>query len=224
MECVKIYTTDAGGLQLADFSHNGVNFTFENLPSRGPNGLIEGPVWVFVDWVLPELSGLEMCRRLRADARLSDAHITMVLEQDDADDRRRALKAGADDYTIGPVDRSKMLDRVMALHSQRSIRSPHHVISVGDFVIDLGAEQARWQDNAISLRPNEFRLLRYMLENPNQVLSREALIEGLGKKGEPIDLRTVDVWIKRLRSGLKSVGAGQLLRTVHAKGYVLDAG
>ncbi|RKF23158.1 DNA-binding response regulator [Altericroceibacterium spongiae] len=224
MECVTIYTTDKGGADFANFTHNDVNFSFAELLPEGPGGLIEGPIWIFIDWVLPELSGLEMCRRLRADQRLSDVHITMVLEQDNAEDRRRALKAGADDYMIGPVDRNTLLDRVMALHAQSHLRNPHHVISVGDFVIDLGAEQARWQSHPISLRPNEFRLLRYMLENPDRVLSREELIEGLGKKGEPIDLRTVDVWIKRLRSGLKAVGAGQLLRTVHAKGYVLDAG
>ena len=72
------------------------------------------------------------------------------------------------------------------------------------------------------LRPNEFRLLRFLAENPNRVFSRQELIEALGKDGDPDYLRTVDVWIKRLRQGLRNAGAGHLLRTVHGRGYVLD--
>jgi two-component system phosphate regulon response regulator PhoB len=192
------------------------------LTSQGPQKLVEGPVWAFIDWVLPDISGLEMCRRLRADERMTDAHVTILLEADDSDDRRRALKAGADDYAIGPLDRQAMLDRVLALLANGSRPVSGKVMEMGDLQVNVAGEQARWQGQLIPLRPNEFRVLRFMAENPNRILTRQELVDALGKAGDPEYLRTVDVWIKRLRFGLRSAEAGHLLRTVHGKGYVLD--
>ena len=223
MQRVTILATDREAACFDTFDHGDVVCTFDLLTPQGPKRLIEGRIWAFVDWVTDELSGLEMCRRLRADTRLENAHITIVLESDDPDDRRRALRAGADDYILGPLDRQKMLDRVLALHAGDAARHAPQVVDLGDLKIDIAAEQARWQGQSIVLRPNEFRLLRFMAENPNRVISRQQLIEALGKEGNPNYLRTVDVWIKRLRKGLRDVGAGHLLRTVHIKGYVLDA-
>ncbi|RVQ69751.1 response regulator [Croceicoccus ponticola] len=180
-------------------------------------------MWAFVDWVLDECSGLELCRRLRADSRTAEAHVTMVLEADDPEDRRRALRAGADDYMVGPLNRTAVLDRVFALQDRRGLRQTMQAVRLGDLTVDLLALQARWQDRPVHLRPNEFRLLRFLAENPDRVLSRLDLIEGLGKLDPPIDERTVDVWIGRLRRALKNVGAGELLRTVRAMGYVLDS-
>ena len=96
METLNIFLTDPMGETLDEFVHDNIRFSFGTIPPDGPKRLTEGPVWVFVDWVLPDLSGLEMCRRLRADPRTTDAHVTMVLVHDDQDDRRRALRAGAD--------------------------------------------------------------------------------------------------------------------------------
>ena len=96
------------------------------------------------------------------------------------------------------------------------------LIEAGDLQINVAGEQARWKKALILLRPNEFRVLRFMAENPNRVLSRQELVDALGKAGDPGYLRTVDVWIKRLRFGLRNAGAGHLLRTVHSRGYVLD--
>lgn len=221
MDRVTIFTTSNAAARFEEFVNGETVYAFERLDAAGPARLVDGPVWAFVDWVMPDLSGLEMCRRLRADPRMQDAHVTMVLEQDDLEDRRRALRAGADDYCVGPLDRNTMLDRVLALQSCHQ-RKGSQTIQAGDLVIDLAAEQARWRGKPFTLRPNEFRLLRFLAENPNRVFSRAELIEGLGKKDDPVDHRTVDVWIKRLRFGLKAAGAGQVLRTVHAKGYVFD--
>jgi len=115
-----------------------------------------------------------------------------------------------------------MLDRVLALSAGGRQRSPSQLVQLGQLQINVAGEQARWDGRPIPLRPNEFRVLRFMIENPNRVLSRRELVDALGKAGEPDYLRTVDVWIKRLRIGLRSVGAAQVLRTVHGKGYVLD--
>jgi len=222
MQRVSILTTSEAAARFADFIHGDTVFSFHLLEPAGPTRLIEGSVWVFVDWVLDELSGLEMCRRLRADPRMNHAHVTMVLERDDVEDRRRSLLAGADDYVVAPLDRQAMLDRVLALCATNRHRQPALTIDLGGLQINVAGEQARWRGQLIPLRPHEFRVLRFMAENPNRVLSRQELVDALGRPGHPDCLRTVDVWIKRLRVGLRSVDAAQLLRTVHGKGYVLD--
>lgn len=219
---INIFLTGELGETLDDFVHDDLRFTFSQLTSEGPRRLVEGPSWVFVDWVMDDLAGLEMCRRLRADPRMADAHITMVLDEDDAEDRRRALRAGADDYIVGPLDRTMVLDRVLALQSRGAEAHSARRVDIGELTIDMTALQAKWAGQAVVLRPNEFRLLRFFAENPNRVLSREDLIAGLGK-GEPaIDARTVDVWVGRLRRALKAAGAGSPLRTVRSMGYVFD--
>lgn len=222
MDVINIFLTSGLGETLEDFVHNHRRFTFDRLGPEGPRRLVEGPMWAFVDWVMPDLAGLEMCRRLRADARTYDAHVTMVLEEDDAEDRRRALKAGADDYVIGPLTRTAVLDRVLALQSRQAERHLTRRLDLGHLSIDLGALQARWDGEPIILRPNEFRLLRFFAENPNRVLSREDLIGGLGKREPAIDERTVDVWVGRLRRAIKAAGGGNPLRTVRSMGYVFD--
>jgi len=224
MDVINIFVTGELGESLEDFVHDQRRFTFDRLGPDGPLRLVEGPMWAFVDWVLPELAGLEMCRRLRADPRTSEAHVTMVLEEDDADDRRRALRAGADDYVIGPLTRTAVLDRVLALQSRTAERQAPRRFEFGALTIDMSALQARWAGAPIVLRPNEFRLLRFLAENPNRVLTREDLILGLGKREPPIDERTVDVWVGRLRRAVKTAGGGNPLRTVRSLGYVFDAG
>jgi two-component system phosphate regulon response regulator PhoB len=222
MDVINIFLTSDLGDGLEDFVHDQQRFTFDRIGADGTRRLVEGPIWVFVDWVMDDLAGLEMCRRLRADPRTSEAHITMVLEQDEVEDRRRALKAGADDYVVGPLDRTAVLDRVLALQSRQQDRYATQRFVHGDLMIDVAALQARWKGEPIILRPNEFRLLRYFAENPNQVLSREDLINGLGKREPPIDDRTVDVWVGRLRRAIKAAGGGNPLRTVRSMGYVFD--
>ncbi|MBU7579798.1 MAG: response regulator transcription factor [Porphyrobacter sp.] len=224
MDVVNIFLTSELGESLDDFVHDHRRFTFDRLGPEGPRRLVEGPMWAFVDWVMPDLAGLEMCRRLRADPRTADAHVTMVLDEDDAEDRRRALRAGADDYLVGPLTRTAVLDRVLALQSRGSERHATQKFELGALVIDMAALQARWNEVPIGLRPNEFRLLRFLAENPNRVLTREDLIAGLGKREPPIDERTVDVWIGRLRRAIKAAGGGNPLRTVRSLGYVFDLG
>jgi two-component system phosphate regulon response regulator PhoB len=117
-----------------------------------------------------------------------------------------------------------VLDRVLALQSRSSDRQATRRVELGVLVIDMAALQARWNETPIVLRPNEFRLLRFLAENPNRVLTREDLIAGLGKREPPIDERTVDVWIGRLRRAIKAAGGGNPLRTVRSRGYVFDLG
>ncbi|MFZ9396364.1 MAG: response regulator transcription factor, partial [Erythrobacter sp.] len=227
MGVINIFMTGSLGDALHDFVHDDLRFTFGRIDAEGPRRLIEGPVWVFIDWVMEDMAGLELCRRLRADPRTAEAHITMVLEKDDPEDRRRALRAGADDYAVGPLDRTALLDRVMALQSARLAnasalldRHTGAVLEQGELTINIPAYQARWAGEPVDLSPNEFRLLRFFAENPDRLLTRRELIEGLGKSEPPIDERTVDVWIGRLRRALKAAGAVDPIRTVRAMGYV----
>lgn len=222
MQRVTIYTTDRKAARFDDFVLDDSTFSFALLDPAGPQGLVDGPLWVFIDWVLEDMSGLEMCRRLRTSPRFGDAHVTMILDEDDPEDMRRAIKAGADDYARAPLDRKAMLDRVLALYASGRRQGLPQVIDLGDLHINVAGEQVRWQGKQVMLRPNEFRVMRFMAENPNRVLSRQELVNALGKAGDPDYLRTVDVWIKRLRFGLRDTGAEHLLRTVHGKGYVLD--
>jgi len=222
MHRITILTTNTDASDFEPFIQGEATFSFEPLTAAGPRALIDGRGWAFIDWIIPELSGLEMCRRLRADSRTAGMHITVVLEEDDPEDRRRAIRAGADDYMIGPATRRAILDRVLVLHGDGIVRDPLRIIELGALSLDLGAIQARWGRRLIPQSEKGFRLLRYFVENPNRVISRREIVEALGKGGDPDYLRTVDVWVKRLRTGLKQAGAGHLLRTVKGKGYVLD--
>ncbi len=218
---VNIFITSEFGETLNDFEHGDRRYVFARLFSEGPRRLVEGPVYAFVDWIMDDLSGLEMCRRLRVDPRTRNAHITIVLEADDAEDKRRALRAGADDYVFGPVDRTVVLDRVVARQGQGGYRASEH-FEKGLLAIDMAARQARWDDKPLDLRPNEFRLLHFFAQNPDRVLTRRDLIAALGKQDPPIDERTVDVWIGRLRRTLRAAKAGERVRTVRSLGYVYD--
>jgi two-component system phosphate regulon response regulator PhoB len=206
----------------APFRHADLELVLHRWENPAQLPLIEGSLWAFVDWFLPEMSGLELCRRLRCDPATAAAHVTIVLEEDDHDDRKRALRTGADDYIVGPLTRTALLDRVLSGNVTNQGEANGRRVSLGELVIDIPAFQARWQGKAISLMPNEFRLLRYFVEHPGRVFTRAQLISALGKQEPSIDERTVDVWIGRLRRALKAVGAGNPLRTVRSLGYVFD--
>jgi two-component system phosphate regulon response regulator PhoB len=208
---------------LTPFRHGEIEAVFHKWTELGELPLLEGALWAFIDWVLPEISGLELCRRLRCDPLTAQAHITMILDEDDQESRRRALRTGADDYMVGPIDRAALLDRVLSLQLRDHDAGALRAVTLGNLTIDLAAFQARWQGKPIPLMPNEFRLLRYFVEHPGRVFTRSQLIAALGKQEPPVDERTVDVWIGRLRRALKTAGAGNPLRTVRSLGYVFDA-
>lgn len=217
-----LLTSDLEG-GTAPFRHGDLELVFHRWSKLSDLPLIEGTLWAFVDWVLPDIAGLEVCRRLRCDPLTAQAHITMILEDDDPEARRRALRSGADDYMIGPVGRTALLDRVLSVKIHEHDDAAPRALQQGDLTIDLAAFQARWQGKPVPLMPNEFRLLRYFVEHPGRVFTRSQLIAALGKQEPPVDERTVDVWIGRLRRALRSAGAGNPLRTVRSLGYVFDA-
>jgi two-component system, OmpR family, phosphate regulon response regulator PhoB len=183
---------------------------------------VTGNIWAFVDWVLPDISGLEYCRRLKAAARNSNVHITMIVDSNDSDSQRRALQAGADDYIAGPIDARRISHRLelyfSADGSMPSIRKLMH----GDLLIDTAAIRAQYQGKAIPLGPTEFRLLTHFMEHPDRVFSRQSLIGIIGRNGRIHDDKTVNVWVGRLRKAFIAHGVPDPIRTVRSVGYVFD--
>lgn len=204
----------------ASFAHGEFKVSFHTWSGEGSLPLVDGLPWIFVDWTLQGQSGLDLCRQLRTDPATALAHVTVVIA-DDSEQKRQALRAGADDYIVGPITRRAILDRLLSLKLQPDGRS-RQVVRDGDLTVDLAAFQARWKDRAIPLRPSEFRLLRAFAEHPGQVFTRGQLIDALGKPDAPCDERTVDVWVGRLRRALRAAGAEERLRTVRRLGYVFD--
>ena len=220
-QVIVLHTGDIAGGN-ARFDHSDMQILFRYWTGVDPLPLLDGSIWAFIDWELPGISGLEVCRRLRCNPLATQAHITMILPGDDQECCRSALRAGADDYMIGPIDRNMILDRVLSNKLNDFANEAARTLSVGDLSVDIASYQARWKGKPIPLMPNEFRLLRYLIEHPGRVFTRSQLIAALGKQEHPVDERTVDVWIGRLRRALRTAGTGDMLRTVRSLGYVLD--
>lgn len=180
-------------------------------------------LWCFIDWILPDTSGLELCRQVRRHVRMSQASITLAIDPGAADARRRAIQAGADDYMIGPLRLEPLIARLESYRSRPAQPYAPHALRNGELVLDLAAHRARYRGRQVTLRPTEWQLLRHFIENADQVLSRSALIGLLGKDAAISDERTVDVWVGRLRRALTRAGMHDPLRTVRAAGYVFDS-
>lgn len=185
-----------------------------------PAGLPAGPAWCFVDWILPDTSGLEICRRIRSGPATATVHVTMVLEADDQAARRRALWAGADDYMLGPLSAERLEARLRDYGGVDRAVSPATALS--DLALDPDAHQVRWRGRLVTLRPREFALLAVFLGHPDKLLSRARLIALVGRDCGISDERTVDVWVGRLRRSLSAQGVPRIVRTVRSFGYVFD--
>lgn len=215
-----LITSPSAGL-LADIARQRPAWSLIPLGGQPPPQVPAGKVWGFVDWLCPTMSGLELCRRLREAEATRHAHLTMVLEEPNQEAKRRAMLAGADDYLVGPLDAVRLLERIDSLGAKDT--PPRVQLVHGPITIDAAAHQIRVSGQPVPMRPNEFRLLVHFMEHPDQVFSRTALIDRLGKDGEALDERTVDVWVGRLRRSLAAYGAPDPLRTVRALGYVMDS-
>lgn len=216
-----LVTAPPAGL-LADVARHRPTWRMVELRDVPPPDMLEGPLWGFIDWLGESMSGLEMCRRLREAPLTRRAHLTMVLGDPDSDARRRALQAGADDYLLGPLDVARLIDRVEGPKVQGSPARLNQLAN-GTITLDTTGHQVRVAGALVAMRPNEFRLLAHFMQNRDQVFSRAALIEQLGKHDGEIDDRTVDVWVGRLRRALIAAGAPDPLRTVRSLGYVMDS-
>jgi two-component system phosphate regulon response regulator PhoB len=180
------------------------------------------PDLVILDWMLPHVSGLEVCRQLRRKAETRDLPIIMLTARGEETDRVRGLEVGADDYVAKPFSPSELVARVRAVLRRAKPSTAQDLLTYGGLVMDLSAHRVLRGNRAIHLGPTEFRLLRFLLERPGRVYSREQLLDAVWGRDIYVEPRTVDVHIRRLRKAINAPGESDLIRTVRSAGYALD--
>lgn len=180
------------------------------------------PDIVLLDWMLPYVSGIEICRRIRRNPDTRDLPIILLTARGEEDDRIRGLEAGADDYMVKPFSPSELVARVRAVLRRTRPAFDKDSLTYADITIDFTTHRVSRNDIPVELGPTEFRLLRFMIEHPGRVFSREQLLDSVWGHDVYIELRTVDVHIRRLRQAMNLPGMDDLIRTVRAAGYALD--
>jgi two-component system phosphate regulon response regulator PhoB len=181
----------------------------------------EAPDLVILDWMLPKVSGIEVCRRLRQGAKTRNLPIIMLTARGEESDRIRGLDTGADDYVVKPFAMSELTARVRAVLRRIRPGLTEDVARYGDIVMDRVAHRVRRGGKEIHLGPTEFRLLDHLMRHPGRVFSREQLLDAVWGSEIYVEARTVDVHIGRLRKALGEDG-GDPIRTVRSAGYSLD--
>ncbi len=181
------------------------------------------PDLVILDWMLPEMSGLDICRTMRRRPELRDVPVIMLTAKGEEYDRVRGLDAGADDYVVKPFSPKELIARVRAVLRRTKAGASGEPLRAGPLEMDLEAHRVRREGNEVALAPTEFRLLRVLMERPGRVYSREQLLDLVWGRDSEVELRTVDVHVRRLRVALNANGAIDLIRTVRSEGYSLEA-
>jgi two-component system phosphate regulon response regulator PhoB len=178
------------------------------------------PDLVLLDWMIEGISGIEVCRRLRRRAATANVPIIMLTARGEEDDRIRGLDTGADDYLTKPFSPKELVARAAAVLRRVRPALAAETLEYYGLEMDLAAHRVKRDGQPIQLGPTEYRLLRHLLEHPGRVFSRQQLLETVWPHSEDIELRTVDVHIRRLRLAL---GEPDIVRTVRSAGYALDA-
>lgn len=180
------------------------------------------PDLILLDWMLPYVSGIEICRRIRRNPETRNVPIIILTARGEEDDRIRGLEAGADDYVVKPFSPSELVARVRAVLRRTRPAFDKDSLTYGDITMDLTTHRVSRDDEPVDLGPTEFRLLRFMMEHPGRVFSREQLLDSVWGHDTYIEPRTVDVHIRRLRKAMNLPGTTDLIRTVRSAGYALD--
>jgi two-component system phosphate regulon response regulator PhoB len=180
------------------------------------------PHLILLDWMLPLMSGLEVCRQLRRNPKSRDIPIIMLTARGEEADRVRGLNSGADDYIVKPFSPAELIARVRAVLRRTSPSLGEEVLRFGDIVMDLAGHRVRRNGRDVHLGPTEFRLLRHFMQHPGRVFSREQLLDLVWGHDVYVELRTVDVHIRRLRKALNDENDEDVIRTVRSAGYAMD--
>src|SRR6201999_4300198 len=180
------------------------------------------PDLIVLDWMLPKISGIEVCRRLRQRAESRNVPIIMLTARGEESDRIRGLDTGADDYVVKPVSMSELSARIRAVLRRLRPGLAEDRVRRGDIVIDRVAHRVKRGGKEIHLGPTEFRLLDYLMQHPGRVFSREQLLDAVWGSDVYVEARTVDVHIGRLRKALNHDIDVDPIRTVRSAGYSLD--
>lgn len=182
----------------------------------------EPPDLILLDWMLPRVPGIEVCRRLRSRAETRNIPIIMLTARGEETDRVRGLDTGADDYITKPFLMTELLARVRAVLRRIRPALTEDVLTFGDLSIDRTSHRVKRSGREIHLGPTEYKLLDHFLQHPGRVFSREQLLDAVWGSGVYVDARTVDVHIGRLRKAVNEQGDVDPIRTVRSAGYALD--
>jgi two-component system phosphate regulon response regulator PhoB len=178
---------------------------------------------VLLDWMLPSVSGIEICRQIRRRTETRNLPVIMLTARGEEGDRIRGLNAGADDYIAKPFSYDELLARINAVLRRIRPALSEEKLAFADLEMNIATHRVTREDEAVRLGPTEFRLLRFLLEHPGRVFDRDQLIDAVWGHDIYVDSRTVDVHIRRLRKALNAGGRPDLIRTVRSAGYALDA-
>ena len=222
---VLIVEDDSALADLLVWNFNNAGYSVRQTPD-GDEALVlvreQVPDVVILDWMLEGTSGIEVCRRLRRSRDTSHVPIIMLTARGELDDRIRGLETGADDYITKPFSPRELLARVGAIMRRIRPALAGEVLEVGDLVLDATAHRVTRSGEPIALGPTEFRLLKHFMEHPERVFSREQLLDSVWGVDSEIELRTVDVHIRRLRKAIVLPGTVDPVRTVRSAGYALS--
>lgn len=180
------------------------------------------PDIILLDWMIEQLPGIEVCRRLRKGRETSTIPIIMLTARGEEEDRIRGLETGADDYVTKPFSPRELRARVEAVLRRTRPAVTGSTLVVGDLELDPVAVRVRRGGTQIALGPTEFRLLRHFMERPGRAQSRSQLLDAVWGHDSDIELRTVDVHIRRLRSAIEMPDMEDPIRTIRSVGYALD--
>lgn len=180
------------------------------------------PDLVLLDWMLPDLSGIDLCRSLKKDKKFQDLPIIMLTAKGQEEDKVAALNAGADDYITKPFGHAELVARINALLRRSKPRVAEDKVVYEDLVIDRIQRKVFRNKTQIDLGPTEYRMLDFFIKNPKRVYSRDQLLTNVWPDNINVENRTVDVHIRRLRKAINLDGSKELIRTVRSAGYSLD--
>ncbi|MDB5468647.1 MAG: phoB [Caulobacter sp.] len=182
------------------------------------------PDLLLLDWMLPKISGIEVCRRLRQKQETRNLPILMLTARGEETDRIRGLDTGADDYVVKPFSMTELLARIRAVLRRIRPGLADDRLSHGDIIVDRVAHRVKRDGREVHLGPTEFRLLDHLIQHPGRVFSREQLLDAVWGSDVYVEARTVDVHIGRLRKALNAGREVDPIRTVRSAGYSLDMG
>lgn len=178
------------------------------------------PDIILLDWMLPEVSGIEILKKIRTSPRTKKVPVIMLTARSESENISQALDAGADDYVTKPFVNRELVSRINAV-LRRSEQTPggDGTLTVNSLSLNLDTHRASYGDTALEISPTEFRLLHVFMSHPDRVFSREQLLDKVWGTNVYVEERTVDVHIRRLRKTLKTRNAENLIETVHGIGY-----
>ena len=193
--------------------------------NNGNNGLKElkkfEPNLLLLDWMLPDLSGIEICKNIRKDMKLKSLPIIMLTAKGEEEDKIKGLDSGVDDYLTKPFSFNELLARIKAVLRRSDPKIVSDYIEFDDLKLNRNERRVFRSDIEITLGPTEFRLLEFFLLNPKRVYSRDQILENVWPNNINVESRTIDVHIRRLRKSVNLKNKKELIRTVRSSGYSL---